>query len=753
MSTSAVSDPVKESADRDFIVRQINAAQGRIRSTDVMTAAVTGGILLTAYVLLFTIADHWLVPNGFSPWTRAALLAAVLAGVGLLAWKFLLRPLSKTVTALYAARTLDRESATGGALFSLVDLQQAGAGTSERVRRTIEDRARTHLQATSLDEAVDRTQLIRMGLVLFGLVLVTCLYSVLSPKPISLLRPLTLIDQDVATRTRITNVAPGNVAIPLGGQVEVTADISGVFPESVILLYTTADRQYVNAEFTMEPADENGRYFAVIAGDDVRGIRQLTHYQIQAGDAISESYSITVEVPPTAEFRELHYEYPKYTQLPALTSANPNIDAWEGTTLTLLADTAAPVATAHVELCPDRSFQTDVIQHPATVDASGVTAVFKLEINDTDRPVHFYRIMVQDDHGTRDPSPIVHTVNIQPDAPPVVRLEHPVGDQDVPANATVPLLIHASDPDFLLNSVQLHYEINRQPVEAGERIYDHQDGYQKTWSGIYDFELATLGLKPRDEVRYWIEARDNRHPRGPASTTPSLKLTIISPVSEQQVAENLDAERNRQERMLNQIRKENQDPDDESESEVADQKSEVLEESDPSGDEPETPDGEDASQGEVGSEEPADGTDPSGGGQMPPESLQSTPQEGQDAEDSASEGAGSDDNRTDGSNPSQNEPSKPMDDEDAIERIVRRYLNDSNDASESPADEPNSSDVQPDQQQNEPGQNEPGQNEPGQNEPGQNEPGQNEPGQNEPGQNEPGQNEPGQNEPGQNEPG
>ncbi|MCH2212917.1 MAG: hypothetical protein MK110_16565, partial [Fuerstiella sp.] len=746
MSTSTISDSVSDQGDNELIVRQISAAQGRIRSTDVVTAAVTCGILLTCYVLGFTLADHWLIPGGFSPWTRAAFLMAVLIGVMFLAWRHLVHPLSKSVTALYAARTLDKASSSGGALLSLVDLQEAGVGASERVQRTIAGRARTQLLETSLDDAIDRSRLIRMGLVLFGLVLVTCVYSVLSPKPISLLRPLTLMGQEVATRTRIINVMPGDVTIALGERVSVTVDISGVIPESVHLLYTTADRRDLDVELSMEPVDENGRYTAVITGDEHRGIRQPTSYVIQAGDARSDMFSIEVDMPPTATVRELRYQYPKYMQLPDNTSVNPNIDVWEGTIITVFAGATVPVVDSTVELCPYRSFQADVTRHPMTVSDQELTAQFKLIEVDLDKPIRFYRITVQDAQGSRDPSPTVYSVNIQPDALPVVEVKDPSGDLNVAANATVPMLIYASDPDFLLRSLTLNYSVNGSVVEHGEeRVFDGDDvGFQKTWSGTYDFELASLDLQPGDVVSYVVRALDNRYPRGLASQTRSQKLHVLKSDSPDRLMDELKTVQQRQERMLKHLREDHQQTDDGSGVANSGQEHQTRNDNENEDNSSEIAKDEDVGEaaGPHSQEEAQPGSAQTGFGNETSSTTQKTnglderrPERGPESQDKDGENNGSG---------TQSKLTKPMDEEEAIQKIVEEYLNDPNRASDGQSQDARMSEQVPNDLD---GRNE-GENQPADDRAGQGESGQGESGQGESGQGESGQGESGQGESG-----
>jgi len=326
MSASTSSDNA-ELPTHGFIAEQIRTAQSRIRSTDILTAVLSCGILLIGYTLVFTLIDHWLIPGGFSAMSRAGLLLLLIAGIAFIIWRSLVRPFSSSVTAIYAARMLDRNSQSQGALESLVDLQTTTGTASERVQRTLEERAQARLTAAALEDTVDRNHLMRMALLLFAVILITCVYSVFSPKPISILRPLTLAEQTVATRTRISAVSPGDITIHAGEHVEITADIAGVIPNQVQVLYTTEDNRAVDEPVEMHQQDEDGRYVVSLTGDGVRGIRQTTQYQLQAGDAYSEVYTIHVEVAATANVTHVSYEYPSYMKLPTTESVAVAIEA------------------------------------------------------------------------------------------------------------------------------------------------------------------------------------------------------------------------------------------------------------------------------------------------------------------------------------------------------------------------------------------------------------------------------------------
>ncbi|MCA9061023.1 MAG: hypothetical protein KDA85_21070, partial [Planctomycetaceae bacterium] len=300
----------------EFIDFQVETARERIRWTDVLTASVVTGLLLISYVLLFTVLDHWVIAGGFNPWVRAAGLILVLAATGAIAFRFVLRPMMQQIHPLFAARALDQgKTGLDGSLLAVVDLQAAGRKVRPEIYRSLEKRAAVRLAHLNVDEVIDRRFLTRMSVILLVLVTITCLYAVFSPKKISLLRPLSFAQASVATQTVIHGVQPGTVTVPAGQQVEIIADLGGVIPDRVVVEYTTADQQYVDAELVMEPTDQAGRFRVVMMGTANRGVRQETTYRVKAGDTESDQFRLSVNQPPTANVTAIHYTYPPYTGL------------------------------------------------------------------------------------------------------------------------------------------------------------------------------------------------------------------------------------------------------------------------------------------------------------------------------------------------------------------------------------------------------------------------------------------------------
>ena len=540
-------------ADADeFIQYQLGQARSRIKATDLLTASVLAGLLLVGYLLIFTLLDHWVIDGGFDAWTRAGMLVIVVSLCAAILFGYVLRPWFRTIHPLYAARMLDRSSqGLEGSLMALVDLQAGGLKVDSPIQRSLEKRAAVKLAEVHVDEAIDRRLLIRLGTALFAVTLMTCLYAVFSPKSISLLRPLTLATANVATRTVVESVQPGNKKVPAGSQIEFLADISGVIPEDVRVLFTTADRRFVDEPLKMRSTDDQNRFQALMVGDGDRGIRQNLRYRVVAGDATSELFTIAVDQPPTAQVLEVKYQYPTYMNLPERVDSSGTIEAWEDSTVTIFAESNVPVESAILQLSDDAAFTIRGEELSMSIKDRSLLVELKLKSREDGSLPKFYRIMVADADGNSDPEPVVYAMEIRRDQPPVVKLLDPTRDLQVAANAIIPLLVEAEDPDFLLRSVTLHYSVNGTPVQPSEVLLDtSKNSLPKRWAESWDFRLAALKLNPGDIVTYHVQARDNRPPLGNQSRTGDLNVQVTGPISDQAVQEQLAEDRDLQQQQL-----------------------------------------------------------------------------------------------------------------------------------------------------------------------------------------------------------
>jgi len=553
MATTVESNDKHQYVEFDeYIDFQLRKTRGNIKWTEIATALVGLAVLFLAYLLIFVLLDHWFIAGGFSQTARVVMLCVLLATIAAwLAWKVAL-PYWRQVNTLFAARTIEQAEPTlQSSLLNLVDLQQAERPIREEVRNSMEKRAAVTLAHIDIEHTVDRRPLMWTSYALLALVVLCCAYALLSPKRItnSLWRAVLPAAQVSApTQTEIRDVKPGDVVVPLGSRVEVIVELTGQTPDDVTLLYTTEDRRSLDEPLEMRETEEGRReYRCVLTGENGRGVLQSMEYRIVAGDAQSPTFHISVVQPPSARVTELQYEYPAYMEFDSRTDITGHIDAWEGTKVKLTAEANMPLTTAVIQFADSPDADNKAEEIPLRIiDGTQLEAEWHLKLRaDGSFPKH-YRIRCKNKRGDSDPDPTLYNVTIRPDQPPEVALVDPVGDIERPANAIVPLVVYARDPDFKLAYVTLRIESHETAIPS-EMVYE---GDRQQFSGTHDFKLERLRLKPGDEIEFWIEARDNKQPIGNRKNTPRIKILITDPVTPEQVEQQLEADKQRQEEAL-----------------------------------------------------------------------------------------------------------------------------------------------------------------------------------------------------------
>jgi collagen type III alpha len=536
----------------EYIDIQLRKAGSTIKSTDVMTAVVGAGTLLTTYLLIFIVLDQWLVPGGFSATSRLLLLSALLVGVaGWIGWK-VLWPWRRRVNGLYSASTIEKASpGFKGSLVNLIDLLRAEREIPPEIYKSLERRAAVALTHVDVRESVDRHLLLRLSMALFAVVVLFCGYWIFSPKnpASSLWRAIApASDATVATRTKIDLVRPGDVDVVARSQVDVTAEVRGQMPQQATLYYTTADHKFVDERIDARPTAEASREFHfVINGDNGAGILQDMTYRVVAGDDSSRDYKIHVIQPPAATIDSIRLDYPEYTRLGTSTQATGAIDALEGTRVTLHATANMPLRSASVQFFDDESASKRAEEVPVHIESGNkLVAEWTLQMRSDGTYAHFYRIFCTSVGGESERAPSLYSVEIRADRPPEIVLLDPKTDLELPANAELPLLFEARDPDFALTYINLKIEKDGASV-IGPEIYDGHDHPDQHLKKSYKWSLKEYHFRPKETITYWLEAQDNRKPlANTTGTSPRLRIRITDPVPESQVKKDFDLAENRQ---------------------------------------------------------------------------------------------------------------------------------------------------------------------------------------------------------------
>ena len=559
----------------EFIDFHVNKTRAGIRHTDLLTALVTVALVVLTYLLAFVVLDQWVVPGGFGYWPRLLMLGAVAVFVvGWIGWK-VVYPYLQRVTSLYAAKQIETsQPELKSSLLTLVDLKRAGRNVPPHIVAAMEKRAALRLSQMDVEQAVDRRPLMRLAYGLLAVVVVICLYTVFSPKPISasILRALIPVsDAPVATRTRIIKVDPGNTSVLARSQLDVTADLAGVIPAEVTLLLTTQDHSLVDEPVALRDTGEGlNRFRGTLAGPNGRGLLQNFTYVIRAGDATSQEFSVVVEQAPYATVEQVVYDYPDYMGLANKTQAGGDIDAWEGTAVTIHAVTNMPVSSATVMKHHSEDTSLKGAEIAMTVqDGTRLSATFPLAFDADGTYEHFYRIIVRTDSGKTDPVPRLYSLKIRRDLPPEIKLLHPTSDVELPSNGALPFAYEASDPDFMLNSVRVLYEYKGQSLDSRTRALYQAPPHRARVQGGDTIDLSQFPVRPGDLLTFWLEARDNKEPSN-VTVTPKFNIAITDPATPDEVQQRLQEEQQTAEQRLQEARQPQQEGNDTGESQASD---------------------------------------------------------------------------------------------------------------------------------------------------------------------------------------
>ncbi len=574
----------------EFVDSKLVRTREAIRSTDIMMALVAATAAVLSYLLLFVVADHWLGMDFIPAIARSGIgLTIVVGSAAWAAWRIGL-PHRRRINRLFVAREIEtHESTLEGNLLNLVDLQQADRQIDRPVMQSIEKRAAVGLSQTDVDGTVDRRPLMKSAYTLLGLVVTACLYTLLTfslgLKPIgpSLLRAFG------ATVTAPTRIQFASVEIQMAdGDTFVAADTSPQVParfqpriratlnkaleehEHVTLYYSTADQRFVDEPLEMRPVDGSQlrvfpEYLLTLIGENDRGLLQDIRFRLEAGDAVTDTFTIHVSTAPSATVDTVDYKFPGYMQLAAESRDGGNIDSWEGTSVTVHATASRPVRSARLVFSDTEDTSQRAEEYPMQVkDGTQLTVQWTLSFRRDDREDYprYYRIVCRDEQGATDLHPTLHAIAIRPDLPPQVELLDPRADLELPANAVVPLLIKARDPDFQLTHLTLRVE------QDGQQLVEHNrelfSGEQPVFGPTsVDFPLEPLGLQPGQTISYWIEARDNKMPLGNrANTAPKLNIRITEPVTPEQARKQRDQLRQKQQETIREEQEKQEQQDD-----------------------------------------------------------------------------------------------------------------------------------------------------------------------------------------------
>ena len=532
-----------------YVRHQLKKTTQQVRVSDL----VAGSLSLAAYVLAFffvvAIIDAWIWP--LTPAARLFALATFLIGGAAIAWFMLLPFLFRKVNPQYAAKMIEEAKPEfKNSLLNYLSIRRDKKSTHRAILNEVSKRAATDLSTISPDATVDKSNVIRTGFILVGLVAATVAYAIFSPKSplpsvMRVLAPGAKISKPAAVM--IQEVTPGDADVFFGDRPQVTAKVYGTIPnDEVRLVYSSTDSQIVDAVIAMEKTGPNGTYQAVLSPGST-GIQQPINYRVEAGDGVSPTYSLDVRPNPSVSIESIKVTPPKYTGLPErLIEGNGEIQAVEGAKVEIRAKANLPIDIAYIVPLVAKSDAPENTEYREmrTIQMSpmGDTAVGRLvaalNANRDKQLFSHYKINFRSKSNFRNERPNVYPIRVIADLEPEIEIVEPAQTElTVAVNQPLPVEVWAADLDYEISSIDLHID------HQGNRILD-QNLIKKPKGKVAGERVSVrfaitpedLRLKPGDTAIMFASAADNRvSPTSELSDpnisrTPNYTLIVTDPI-------------------------------------------------------------------------------------------------------------------------------------------------------------------------------------------------------------------------------
>lgn len=487
---------------------RLAAVRRRLRLVTTFRGACWLLSLLLAAMALAGLLDWRLHLPGL---VRAVWLVAALGAAGLIAFRYLLKPLAGRADDLTLALRVEEQhpSLTDALASALQFLEQPDAtdrGGSPGLRKQAVERALGMAEGIDFGRVVDTRGMRVAGLSLLGCGALAVALVLLSPSLAwtALLRLANPFgDLDWPRQTQLDVQAKSRVA--RGEPFDVRVTLRGVIPERAAVVYRfdtgTAEQLY-----DIKPAGPSEAAF--LARLEAGRVQRNFRVQVRANDAVSPWHDVTVLPPPQLvpldgrPCPQIHLEFPPYTDLPPhdVPDGTGSVEAIAGTAVTLRAAADRPLSRAWLEVPQNLTVpaflsafaERNPLAAVVAWDGARQGAWRRIEawlapdrqvfvIDFTARVSGSYVLHFEDESRLGNDRLI--EMLITPDPAPAVQLERPSKSQDsldVLPGAVVTLQILADDPTFAVRSVYLEYRHKRRGAEAPPRrlpLYDPSLGW------------------------------------------------------------------------------------------------------------------------------------------------------------------------------------------------------------------------------------------------------------------------------------
>lgn len=221
---------------------------------------------------------------------------------------------------------------------------------------------------------------------------------------------------------------------------------------------------------------------------------------------------------------KITYRYPLYANLPprVIHNSDGSLEGLKGTTVLLKARALFPIASAAIRL-NNKSF------HKLKVGADKRTISGQLDLL---KPGFYRFVLVKAEQSIhRGPT---HPIQLQPDAPPTVKLLWPKEDLELQSHKGLRLAYKFRD-DFGVSKIYLVYRNTsaKHMKKAERKLLNTFARPPRGGEGQDIWDLQSLPFSPGDRIAYYIEVQDNDTITGPKKGRSETRyVRIFSPLKQ-----------------------------------------------------------------------------------------------------------------------------------------------------------------------------------------------------------------------------
>jgi hypothetical protein len=335
---------------------------------------------------------------------------------------------------------------------------------------------------------------------------------------------------------------PGNVTVLAGADVQVSALDFGDSDAAVAVSYTLSEDFWKTENTTLTDSTDIEPMAVARHTYTFRDVRSSINYFFEADGVKSATYRISVVHKPIVTELEAVLTPPSYTgeRPDTLEGSGGNIQALEGTKVAIDAATNNLIRNARVKF--------------------GATDTLAVEFSHKNLSFDFvaledgsYSIHLEDDAGHTTDEPLVYSVEVYQDNPPVLDVLEPGSEATLPRNLAVNLGFVASD-DYGVAGASVFYRKNGEEQFRRRSIPLEGEKGKREIAKSFTWDLSDMPLFPGNYVEYFVQVQDNNTVTGPGITKSELLHIGVPTMAE--LYESIKEEETKREDLFEQTTKE-----------------------------------------------------------------------------------------------------------------------------------------------------------------------------------------------------